>query len=361
MGATVMTFIEMTPDVVVTRDTAAGASFKGLPVFAVRQDVDVISESDGEFAALRVNEEGRLKVATKPALYPPTQQTITAISQTMPVDVSRASNITVHIKGGSVAGVGGNFAFEGSVDSTNGTDGKWFPIQAVLTNANTIVTSTGVLGLAIDTGHTAAWEMSVNAYAWFRVRSSAFTSGQYVVTALRGVYATEPIPAIQTHAVTMTSTTITALSPGTAAANLGKAEDAAHTSGDVGVMILGVRNDNLVTAPTSATGDYGSLSLDSSGAAFVRERYAQTTTVTRVNSSASNVTLQAANNARRGLTIFNDSTSVLYLKMGATATTTSFSVKLGPDEYYEIPANYSGIVDGIWASANGAAMVTEVS
>lgn len=33
--------------------------------------------------------------------------------------------------------------------------------------------------------------------------------------------------------------------PGTGATNLGKAEDAAHTSGDVGVMMLGVRNETL--------------------------------------------------------------------------------------------------------------------
>lgn len=31
--------------------------------------------------------------------------------------------------------------------------------------------------------------------------------------------------------------------PGTAATNLGKAEDGAHTTGDVGVMVLGVHND----------------------------------------------------------------------------------------------------------------------
>src|SRR3954471_20076284 len=35
----------------------------------------------------------------------------------------------------------------------------------------------------------------------------------------------------------------TALVPGTGATNLGKAEDAAHTPGDVGVFVLAVRND----------------------------------------------------------------------------------------------------------------------
>ena len=43
--------------------------------------------------------------------------------------------------------------------------------------------------------------------------------------------------------------------PGTGATNLGKAEDAAHASGDTGVMDLGVRNDALA-ALTNADGDY---------------------------------------------------------------------------------------------------------
>jgi hypothetical protein len=54
------------------------------------------------------------------------------------------------------------------------------------------------------------------------------------------------------------------VTPGTGATNLGKAEDAAHASGDVGVMALGVRNDNDVVR-TSADGDYSPVSVDSSG------------------------------------------------------------------------------------------------
>jgi hypothetical protein len=43
-----------------------------------------------------------------------------------------------------------------------------------------------------------------------------------------------------------------------------KAEDAAHSSGDIGTYILGVRQDTL-SASVSADGDYGSLKLDSLG------------------------------------------------------------------------------------------------
>lgn len=56
--------------------------------------------------------------------------------------------------------------------------------------------------------------------------------------------------------------------PGTGATNLGKAEDAAHTSGDVGVMMLGVRNDNIQTL-TSTDGDYSPIAVDDRGSVFV--------------------------------------------------------------------------------------------
>lgn len=57
---------------------------------------------------------------------------------------------------------------------------------------------------------------------------------------------------------------ISGVTPGTGAANLGKAEDAAHASGDVGVMALGVRND-AAAARTSLDGDYSPVSTDSAG------------------------------------------------------------------------------------------------
>jgi hypothetical protein len=83
-------------------------------------------------------------------------------------------------------------------------------------------------------------------------------------------------------------------------------------------------------------------------------------TVTSVSSSATAVTLQAANGSRRALTIYNLSTKNLFVKLGTAATTTVFSAKLSSNGYYEVPGNYTGIVTGIWDSANGAALVTEI-
>lgn len=58
-----------------------------------------------------------------------------------------------------------------------------------------------------------------------------------------------------TIATTLTSTTITANTPGTAATNLGKARDSAIGATDTGVAMLGVRRDTP-TAETPVAGDY---------------------------------------------------------------------------------------------------------
>ena len=85
-------------------------------------------------------------------------------------------------------------------------------------------------------------------------------------------------------------------------------------------------------------------------------------TVTKVASSATNVTLLAGNYGRLGCYIYNDSTAILYVKCGATAVVAdSFTVQLATETGWEVPAGYTGRIDGIWASANGAAMVTEFS
>lgn len=53
--------------------------------------------------------------------------------------------------------------------------------------------------------------------------------------------------------------------PGVGATNLGKAEDAPHTSGDTGVFILGVRNDTNATF-SSTDGDYTPIAVTKRGA-----------------------------------------------------------------------------------------------
>ena len=107
-----------------------------------------------------------------------------------------------------------------------------------------------------------------------------------------------------------------------------------------------------------SAGDLRPLTL--SGGGFAPPR-AGAVTLSNVSSSVSSGTLLAANGDRIGVLVVNDSTAILYLKYGATASASSYSVKMEPGSYWEMPQPiYTGIIDGIWASANGAARITEL-
>jgi hypothetical protein len=86
-----------------------------------------------------------------------------------------------------------------------------------------------------------------------------------------------------------------------------------------------------------------------------------TSTVTAVASSATVVTLQAANANRKGLLIFNDSTKNMRIKLGTGASASNYSVLMTAKAYFEVPyPAYTGDITGIWESANGNALVTEI-
>lgn len=146
--------------------------------------------------------------------------------------------------------------------------------------------------------------------------------------------------------VTMPNVTIGAAIPaGTNA--IGKlAANSGVDIGDVDVTSL-----PALPSGTNNIGDVDVASLPKSG----------TATLSNVASSASNVTLLSSNASRLGASIHNDSTAILYVKFGTTASTTSFTVKMAADAHYEVPFGYTGRIDGIWASADGAARMTELT
>lgn len=89
------------------------------------------------------------------------------------------------------------------------------------------------------------------------------------------VSTSNPLPisvaSIPSHAVTNAGTfavQVDSFIPGTGSTQLGKAEDAAHVSGDTGVMVLAVRND-AGTVLAGATGDYIPFTTDATGAVRV--------------------------------------------------------------------------------------------
>lgn len=90
-------------------------------------------------------------------------------------------------------------------------------------------------------------------------------TGKAAIDATNGlsVTLTTAIPA-GTAAIGALTTINTSVTPGTSAAHLGKAEDAAHSSGDTGVMALTVRQDTAA-ALAGTDADYQPLITDSSG------------------------------------------------------------------------------------------------
>lgn len=116
--------------------------------------------------------------------------------------------------------------------------------------------------------------------------------------------------------------------------------------------------------PAYTTATLNALSLSVTGRLRTETKQAGAPTGTSANvaSSVSNVTLLASNTNARARTIYNDSASAtLYAKLGTTASLTSFTVAISAGGYYEVPGNYTGIIDGIWSAAVGSARVTEIT
>lgn len=92
------------------------------------------------------------------------------------------------------------------------------------------------------------------------------------------------------------------------------------------------------------------------------EWYTVTPILANVSASASSVTLFAANGARVGAQLVNDSAATLYLKEGSGASLTSFTDIVPPGATWRLDTEngiYQGLIAGIWSSATGAARCTE--
>lgn len=141
-------------------------------------------------------------------------------------------------------------------------------------------------------------------------------------------------------------------------------EDAASTDGDRGLFVLAMRHD-AETATVGTDGDYAALQVGAGGRLKVDGARPATSAQSTVANSASSVTVLAANAARKGATIFNDDTAstgaTLKIKLGATASASSFTYAIAPQGYYEVPFGYTGIIDGIASAATGNARVTELT
>jgi hypothetical protein len=84
-------------------------------------------------------------------------------------------------------------------------------------------------------------------------------------------------------------------------------------------------------------------------------------TTTSVNSSVASVTILAANSNRRGISVANDSTSVLRLSFTNPATSVNAFIVMQPKSFLLLDQQLivGNAIYGIWDSVDGTAQVTE--
>lgn len=272
-------------------DSPASSGDRLMSIGGVRLDSDTSPvSSDGDYHPLVFNSTGRAKVSAKPAASVATTGSITTSTSIVAMECARETGATLVLTG-TFTGV--NMAFEFSIDSTNGTDGNWFSLLGSRTNTEIIELVSGVVATGLSYG----WQFSLPpGSTYIRTRATAFTSGAANVTWKPGAFSSDPVARVNTLAAgTATIGSIasigTSITPGTAASNLGKSEDAPAASGDTGIFSLGVRRDNLVI-PTSASGDYSEFPVDQYGSQLVKsmEKHARTYSSSALITPASGAT-----------------------------------------------------------------------
>ena len=92
---------------------------------------------------------------------------------------------------------------------------------------------------------------------------------------------------------------------GTGATNLGKAEDAVHSTGDTGVYVLAVRDDTL-GAHSGTDGDYESLHTDAAGALWVRHTADAVTVASHAVTNAGTFAVQVDGSALTALQLIDN-------------------------------------------------------
>jgi hypothetical protein len=121
----------------------------------------------------------------------------------------------------------------------------------------------------------------------------------------------------------------------------------------------------LWTIPPTSLSTYvaGSVQAAQSGTWTVQMPTSATGTLTSVAGATGNTQLLASNTSRKGAYFFNDSTAIMYLAFNATASTTSYTVQVPANSFFEMPTApiYTGQVNVVWGSATGNCRTSEMS
>lgn len=140
--------------------------------------------------------------------------------------------------------------------------------------------------------------------------------------------------------------------PGTAATNLGKAEDAGHTTGDVGVAMLAVRNDGGSTQTTNANGDYTNAAVDAYGALYARQDHPNRIACNITSTATTSTLVTGCTAPGAGLSIY---LTALQWSSSIISTTTNFMTiqdGTGGNCGANVTVHYRGFIPAAFNSQN---------
>lgn len=128
-----------------------------------------------------------------------------------------------------------------------------------------------------------------------------------------------------------------------------------------GITVSGTVAVSNFPASQAVTGTFFQATQPVSVAATlaVKEARSATPVQSSPGPSTSSTSILTSNANRLGGTIFNEGAAICYVKLGATASITSYTVQIAALGYYEIPFGYTGAIDGITASGTAQLRVTE--
>ena len=281
-----------------TQYTEDGASAGGESLTlsgAVRRDTAASSSTtDGDYSTLNTDSTGRLwtntelpdAAAASDSYSNPTAPSV--LAHIMCYDGSTWLR-QPRVSDTDAVGVSGNNCRTAAMGwNFNGT--SWDRNRGAVNALNSVGTgiqAAQIVGQFDDTSPTAITEnqfgnlrMSANRNLYGTIRDAAGNerglnvdaNGEIGIGAIRSALpaGTNAIGKLSANSgVDIGDVDITSIIPGTGATNLGKAEDTAHTSGDTGTLMLGVRNDSAVTGLSDANGDYTPIATDSNGRLFI--------------------------------------------------------------------------------------------
>lgn len=383
------TSLQLLDDLVIAEDAAHANGDKGIVPLAVRRDTATSSTAtDGDYGTLTTDTAGRLRVSSADLTQPVSAASLplpagasTSANQSTEITALQAIQTAVETLDNTVGGTEMQVDIvsmpavdteltTADLDTGAGTDTRAVVgLVGAKSGGGVLIPGDATAGLKVDLGAdndvTVTGSVTANAGTNLNTSALALESGGNLAAAATSLAALDNAVAgneLQVDVLTMPTVAVTQSGvwdevgindsgnsitvDGTVTANL-----AAGTNniGDVDVLTL-----PAIPAGTNNIGDVDVLTT-------VLPVPASTGTVTSVNDAATSATLLSSSATRKGFRIFNDSTVTLYVKYGATASATDYTVKMVAQSYLE-ENFYYGRVDGIWASdASGAAKITELT